>query len=152
MLLAASGGTPSSLKGTRIRAVSSIKTMSQNGSNVIPIPTATPLTAAIKGLENVSSPSSNTVNPPGCVEAGVPLATAVAISAISLRSCPELNAPPAPVSMATCTESSASISFSAEARSSYCERVKAFLRSGRLIVMIPIPSSFSKSMLMDVDC
>ena len=149
-LLAASGGTPSSLNGTRMRAVSSIKTRSQKGSKVMPMPTATPLTAAISGLEKTSNASSKTVKPPAFDVVGDPLATPEASSIISLRSWPELKAAPAPVSTTTRTSSFVSAFSSALARSSYCSRVKAFLRSGRFIVMTATPSLISISMLMRV--
>ena len=50
-LLAASGGTPSSEKGTRRRAPRSTSTRSQCASMVKPSPTATPLTAARSGTD-----------------------------------------------------------------------------------------------------
>ena len=105
-LLAASGGTPISANGVRNRASSAARTMSQWGSNVNPMPTAAPLTAASSGLSNACSASSSTGKPDS-------IFSPPTRRAISSRSCPAENARPAPVTTTTFTASSARAASSA---------------------------------------
>ena len=77
------------------------------------MPTATPFTAAISGLSNAHSSSRNSPN--GCEPPLAPASErpAAGACAISERSCPAENAPPAPVITTARTPSSAFASRSA---------------------------------------
>ncbi len=122
-LLAASGGTPSSAKGTRHRAVSAMSTRSQWGSIVNPMPMATPFTAAMSGLSNRSSASRKYGKPDSI---GSPAAS----RAISLRSWPAEKARPSPVRTTIFTSSSRRAASSASAAARYSSVSNAFERVG----------------------
>ena len=140
-VLAASGGTPSSAKGTRSRAAGSTRTRSQCPRMVKPSPTATPFTAASRGTDMSVSRSSNPMKPPPTPSTAVP----VAMAAISARSWPEVNALPLPVSTTAPTPSSSSAARKAEVTSRYMAVSNALRTSGRAKVRTRTPGAASST-------
>ena len=130
-LLAASGTTPSDVKGNRNRASLDITTNSANPNIVAPMPTANPLTAQIKGLGNAASTSMNPGNP--CRPA---TKLPEIRPAISTRSAPDENARPVPVTITTAVVRFAPNSMRASVAASYKASLNEFSASGRFYVIV----------------
>src|SRR5215472_17471169 len=111
-----------------------------------PAPVAAPLMAAMTGLSSASSASGIL-----CTWPSSSVLRSIGVRSprfcISPMSPPLQNALPAPVTITTETVSLLLHSTSASAQASIISQVKAFMRSGRLSVMVAIPSAISKRRL-----
>ena len=112
-LAPASGTTPRLANGVRKRASSATSTRSQYGSMVTPSPTATPFTAATRGLGNAASASTKRWKP--CPARSSVERPGSARRPISARSWPAQNAPAAPVTTTTAMSGATAASSNASA-------------------------------------
>ena len=118
----------------------------------MPPATHVPLTAAITGFHS-SKLRSTAVRPtsgPTFFPSSMSLCICSVLPATAgtndLRSAPTVKSLPVPVMIATRASSSSRNSSHAAARSAMCGRSSALRRSGRLIVIVVIPSSLTTSM------
>ena len=125
------------------RAVSAARRTSIASVIVAPTPTAAPLTAAITGL--VQSKTRSVSWPPlsSGTESDPPRVRQSNVSPPRSRSAPAQNARPAPVTITARTASSSSARSNASISSRAIVSVQAFMRSGRLRVIVRMPSSTS---------
>ena len=124
--------------------------MSMASCMVTPTPTAAPFTAAITGLRlskmrRVRRPPPSRWTPPtrAATRAGSLRVELSKVEPPAERSAPAQKPRPAPVTITARTASSASVRSNAAIMSTIIWVVKAFSRSGRLRVMVAMPSSTS---------
>ena len=100
--LPASGASPRAVKGRRNRADSAASTKSKYSSIVTPIPTASPLTAAINGFSQSARVDRNRANSSPAADRS----SAGTVTSSNERSAPAENALPVPVTTITRTSGS----------------------------------------------